>query len=387
MILEFMGVTIHVLFLQDLLKEDEPLPGFISSARVCFIPFYEGDSAQFYQAINRVLNDQITMPFVLLGHAGGLVDYSFVINGFLKMPTFDQLQQCFYAADAHWSRLKKSSALHAYIREEINQALEDANVEINIPVESEFQVPTQSQLIKHLNETSLTYLNDTLVGQSDGMLHVKHMIARVHEKNASVLITGESGTGKEVVARVLHDLSPRRNKAFVPVNCGAIPAELLESELFGHEKGAFTGAIAARAGRFEMAEGGTIFLDEIGDMPLNMQVKILRVLQERVFERVGATKSLECNVRVIAATHRNLEDMIDKNTFRADLFYRLNVFPIEVPALRERVADLPMLIPVLIKRLSEQHEVHIDFDKKLLNLWLAISGQAIFASFPICLNV
>ncbi|MGH8270368.1 MAG: sigma-54 interaction domain-containing protein, partial [Steroidobacteraceae bacterium] len=155
---------------------------------------------------------------------------------------------------------------------------------------------------------------------------------------------GESGTGKEVAAHAIHDLSPRRNRPFVAVNCGAIPSELLESELFGHEKGSFTGAISARKGRFEIAEGGTLFLDEIGDMSPSMQVKLLRVLQERVFERVGNHVPTRCNVRIIAATHRNLEESITRGTFREDLFHRLNVFPIEMPALRRRIEDLPLLV-------------------------------------------
>ena len=159
-----------------------------------------------------------------------------------------------------------------------------------------------------------------------------------------MLILGESGTGKELAARAIHDASPRRQRPFVAVNCGAIPAELLESELFGHEKGSFTGAIAARKGRFEIAEGGTLFLDEIGDMSLPMQVKLLRVLQERVFERVGNHAPIRCDVRIIAATHRNLEESIARGTFREDLFYRLNVFPIEMPALRARIDDLPLLV-------------------------------------------
>ena len=166
------------------------------------------------------------------------------------------------------------------------------------------------------------------------------LIRKVAQHDSSVLVLGESGTGKEVVARAIHDSSPRRTGAFVAVNCGAIPSELLESELFGHEKGSFTGAYAARRGRFEVAEGGTLFLDEIGDMSLPMQVKLLRVLQERVFERVGSHQPIRCDVRIIAATHRNLEDAISRGQFRGDLFYRLNVFPIEMPSLRDRVADL-----------------------------------------------
>jgi sigma-54 specific flagellar transcriptional regulator A len=173
---------------------------------------------------------------------------------------------------------------------------------------------------------------------------VVSLLQQVAGHDSTVLILGESGTGKEVAARAIHDLSPRRNRPFVAVNCGAIPAELLESELFGHEKGSFTGAVTARKGRFEIAEGGTLFLDEIGDMSPTMQVKLLRVLQERVFERVGNHVPIRCNVRIIAATHRNLEDAITRGTFREDLFHRLNVFPIEMPPLRARIEDLPLLV-------------------------------------------
>ncbi|MEE3118385.1 MAG: sigma-54 dependent transcriptional regulator [Pseudomonadota bacterium] len=194
----------------------------------------------------------------------------------------------------------------------------------------------------------------SLVGTSRKVHQVRQLMEQVADKDVSVLITGESGTGKEVVARNLHYHSARRDKPFVPVNCGAIPAELLESELFGHEKGAFTGAITARVGRFEMAEGGTLFLDEIGDMPLNMQVKILRVLQERTFERVGSNRTQSADVRIIAATHKNLEDMIETGDFREDLYYRLNVFPIEMPSLRERVEDIPLLINELISRMEKE---------------------------------
>ncbi|QDQ41008.1 sigma-54-dependent Fis family transcriptional regulator [Legionella geestiana] len=204
------------------------------------------------------------------------------------------------------------------------------------------------------SESSLkkTPLFRSLVGNSEAIRLVRRLIAQVADTEASVLILGESGTGKEVVARNIHAFSYRAGKPFIPINCGAIPAELLESELFGHEKGAFTGAITARQGRFELANGGTLFLDEIGDMPLNMQVKLLRVLQERCFERVGSNRSVDVNVRVIAATHRNLEAAIEEGKFREDLFYRLNVFPIEMPPLRERREDIVLLFNELVSRLE-----------------------------------
>ena len=194
----------------------------------------------------------------------------------------------------------------------------------------------------------------SLVGSSSGIQRVRNMIEMVARSDANVLIVGESGTGKEVVARHVHHHSNRRSKPFVPLNCGAIPADLLESELFGHEKGAFTGAIASRQGRFEMADGGTLFLDEIGDMSLSMQVKLLRVLQERTFERVGSSKSHSVNVRIIAATHVNLDQAIRAGRFREDLFYRLNVFPIETPPLRARNEDLPLLVNDLVERLDHE---------------------------------
>ena len=195
----------------------------------------------------------------------------------------------------------------------------------------------------------------SLVGNSRGIRQVRKMIEQVASSDATALILGESGTGKEVVARNIHYYSSRRDKPFVPINCGAIPSDLLESELFGHEKGAFTGAISSRQGRFEMAEGGTLFLDEIGDMSMHMQVKLLRVLQERTFSRVGSNKTIESDVRIIAATHRDLEKAIANNNFREDLFYRLNVFPIEMPPLRERAEDIPLLVSELIKRLEHEN--------------------------------
>jgi sigma-54 specific flagellar transcriptional regulator A len=198
-------------------------------------------------------------------------------------------------------------------------------------------------------------------GHSVLIRQVNRLIGQVAAFDSNVLILGESGTGKEVVARAIHEASPRRQRPFVPINCGAIPAELLESELFGHEKGAFTGALATRKGRFEIAESGTIFLDEIGDMNPTMQVKLLRVLQERVFERVGSCVSQRCDVRIIAATHHNLEESIVKGTFRADLYYRLNVVPIDMPPLRERGEDLPLLIADLAQRIGNAGRPQVKF--------------------------
>lgn len=195
----------------------------------------------------------------------------------------------------------------------------------------------------------------SLVGTSRAIQKVRDAIQQVASTEVNVLILGESGTGKEVVSRNIHYHSARRDGPFVPVNCGAIPGELLESELFGHEKGAFTGALASRAGRFELAQGGTLFLDEIGDMPMPMQVKLLRVLQEKTFERVGGNKTIKADVRIIAATHQNLEEAIKDGRFREDLYYRLNVFPVEMPALRERVEDIAFLLNDLIARIESEN--------------------------------
>jgi len=209
-------------------------------------------------------------------------------------------------------------------------------------------------------------LEQVLVGAGSSIANLRSLVTQVAPKMASVLLQGESGTGKEVVAQAIHDCSTRAKAPFVAVNCGAIPAELLESELFGHEKGAFTGAVAARKGRFELAEGGTLFLDEIGDMPFDMQVKLLRVLQERTFERVGGTKLQKANVRIVAATHQNLEAKVESGDFRMDLYYRLNVFPIDVPPLRERPEDIPLLAQRFIDLQQEQNGEAISLSRDAL---------------------
>ncbi len=208
-------------------------------------------------------------------------------------------------------------------------------------------------------ESGSQSVHPDIVGDSSAMETVRRMTDLVAGTDSTVLIQGESGTGKEVVARNIHAGSDRANGPFVPINCGAIPDELLESELFGHEKGAFTGAVRSRPGRFEMAKGGTLFLDEIGDMPMHMQVKLLRVLQERTFERVGGDEVIAADVRIIAATHQNLEKLVEEGKFRMDLFYRLNVFPIDLPPLREHSSDIPQLVKELSERLRLESGVSL----------------------------
>lgn len=192
-----------------------------------------------------------------------------------------------------------------------------------------------------------------LVGESPVIQNIFNTIGKVAQTDSTVLITGESGTGKELVARAIHENSARADKPLVIVNCGAIPQELLEAELFGHIKGAFTGATNNRTGRFEMAQGGTIFLDEVGELPLNLQVKLLRVLQAKQFEAVGSNKTVDVDVRIIAATNRDLEEMIQKREFREDLYYRLNVIPVKIPSLRERKTDIPILINHFISQFNQ----------------------------------
>jgi transcriptional regulator with GAF, ATPase, and Fis domain len=189
---------------------------------------------------------------------------------------------------------------------------------------------------------------DEIVGSSGALQKVLSRVSKVAPTDATVLVTGETGTGKELVARAIHRQSRRSSRGFVSVNCAAIPRDLIASELFGHERGSFTGALQRRLGRFELAEGGTIFLDEVGELPAGTQIALLRVLQEHEFERVGGTRSIQTNVRVIAATNRNLPAAIAAGTFRSDLFYRLNVFPIDMPPLRERREDIPVLVEYFV---------------------------------------
>jgi transcriptional regulator with PAS, ATPase and Fis domain len=203
------------------------------------------------------------------------------------------------------------------------------------------------------------YKFDNIVSDNEKMQAIFTQVEKVADTDSTVLIYGESGTGKELIARALHYNSYRQDKPLVPINCGAIPEDLLESELFGHEKGAFTGATAQRLGRFELANGGTIFLDEIGEMRPSLQVKILRVLQEREFERIGGTRTIKVDVRILAATNKNLEDLVARQQFRDDLFWRLNVIPITLPPLRERLSDIPLLVAHFIARFNAEKKQHL----------------------------
>lgn len=244
--------------------------------------------------------------------------------------------------------------------EDLLQHVDMALAEKTIASEPSIEKKTLSYQIQNLNfeeshqstqpRKQLKFNN--IIGESVEIQSVLNLIYKVAASDSTVLVSGESGTGKELIAKAIHMQSARHNEPFIAINCGAIPSELLESELFGHVKGAFTGAIQNRIGRFELADGGTIFLDEIGDLDPSLQVKLLRVLQERQFEAVGGTKTIQVNVRVIAATNVNLEEAVEKNQFREDLYYRLNVIPVQIPALRERKSDIPILLNHFIHQFS-----------------------------------
>lgn len=212
-----------------------------------------------------------------------------------------------------------------------------------------------------------------IVGKSESIQKILTMIDKLSRADSTALIIGESGTGKELVAKMIHQRSTRSTKPFIPINCAAIPSELLESELFGHEKGAFTGAVYCRPGRFELANEGTIFLDEIGDMPVHLQVKILRVIQERSFERVGGTRPVQVNVRIIAATNKDLEKEVKKGNFREDLFWRLNVVPLIITPLRERKEDIPLLSEYFMKKFSQKFGYLLQVKPEVMEIFLNYS--------------
>jgi formate hydrogenlyase transcriptional activator len=254
-----------------------------------------------------------------------------------------------------------SLAKNQYTETDAEFLMEIAN-QVAIAVDN-MKAHEETEALKARFEAEAVYLQEEIktehnfeeiIGQSAPVRQLLHNVEQVAPTEATVLIQGETGTGKELVARAVHDRSRRKDRPLVKVNCGSIPAGLVESELFGHEKGAFTGATQRRVGRFELANGGTIFLDEVTELPIDTQVKLLRVLQEGEFERVGSSQTIKVDVRVIAATNRDLKEMVTNGTFRSDLFYRLNVFPLEVPALRERKDDIPLLVNFFLSKFGKK---------------------------------
>ena len=230
--------------------------------------------------------------------------------------------------------------------------------ELRIILDRAFQMRCmRAELTELRSELQKHFQLENIIGDSPMVQAIYKVVGRVAQTNATVLITGESGSGKEVIAQTIHRNSNRCDNPFIKVNCGALPEGLIESELFGHEKGAFTGAIARKPGRFELANGGTLLLDEIGELPLSLQVKLLRVLQEKSFERVGGTETIKVDVRIIAATNRNLEERVQQGQFRGDLYYRLKVVPIHVPALRERMGDIPAFVEYFVRRFADESHV------------------------------
>ncbi len=242
-------------------------------------------------------------------------------------------------------RAVKAGAVNFLTKPVDNEELLDAIRQCIMPREQEERLYLEAEIRSGFED---------IVGKSKALQKVLEQVAIVAPTDSTVLLQGETGTGKELFARAVHNLSPRKDRLFVRLNCAAIPSGLLESELFGHEKGAFTGALMQKKGRFEIADGGTLFLDEIGDISMELQPKLLRALQEHEFERLGSTRTIKVNVRIVAATHRDLPAMITKNQFREDLFYRLNVFPIAIPALRDRRDDIPLLVNYFVSKLSRR---------------------------------
>jgi formate hydrogenlyase transcriptional activator len=256
---------------------------------------------------------------------------------------------------------------NAFDEEEISFLLQVAR-QVAIAVENAFAYSEIADLKNKLAQEKL-YLEEEIrgemdfegiVGQSSALRHVLNLVETVAPSDSTVLLLGETGTGKELIARAIHDRSRRKDRTFVKLNCAAIPTGLLESELFGHERGAFTGAISQKLGRLELADQGSLFLDEVGDIPIDIQPKLLRALQEREFERLGSTRTKKVDVRLVAATNRNLEKMIEDREFRSDLYYRLNVFPIRIPPLRERPEDIPLLVRYFTQKYARRMEKQIE---------------------------
>ena len=283
----------------------------------------------------------------------------------LKMPGMDGHELLTRVREAHPDLAVVIMTAHGTIKSAVKALREGAEDYLTKPInvdEVEHLLDRLMERKRLVAETRLLrerldekYRFENIIGRSPRMLQIFQMIDQVAPSQASVLITGESGTGKELIAQAIHQRSPRRDAPFVKISCAALPESLLESELFGHERGAFTGAVSRRPGRFEIAAGGTIFLDEVGDIPASMQVKILRFLQERQFERVGGNQTLTVDVRVLTATHRDLAALMRAGLFREDLYYRLNVIEIQLPPLRSRAQDIPLLVDFFIRRFAVEN--------------------------------
>jgi DNA-binding NtrC family response regulator len=289
------------------------------------------------------------IPMTVHAVRAGAVD--FLTKPFDAEDLLNAIRQCLPLDLRQEIRNQMSQAGH-----QVGMAAENAPV-YGGPRESRDQREHESLYLESVINSEYNF--EDIVGKSAALRKVLEQLAIVAPTGSTVLLHGETGTGKELVARAIHKLSPRRERTFVRLNCAAIPSGLVESELFGHEKGAFTGALMQKRGRFELADGGALFLDEIGDISLDLQPKLLRALQEHEFERLGSNKTIHVDVRLIAATHRDLEAMIRSNQFREDLFYRLHVFPIEIPPLRERREDIPLLVQYFVARLSRHMQKRI----------------------------
>jgi len=248
--------------------------------------------------------------------------------------------------------VKKRTAELIIAREEAEKRKQTADTALSEIQKLKDQLEAERAYLQE--EIKLEYNHENIIGQSDGLKYVLYKVEQIASSNTIVLVLGETGTGKELVARAIHGLSLRNNRALVKVNCAALPSNLIESELFGHEKGAFTGSHSRHLGRFEVADGATIFLDEIGELPLELQSKLLRVIQDGEFERLGSSRTIKVDSRIIAATNRNLEEEVRKGRFRDDLWYRLNIFPITMPPLRDRMEDIPLLVDFYVKKISKR---------------------------------
>jgi chemotaxis protein methyltransferase CheR len=257
-------------------------------------------------------------------------------------------------AQAIWDAEGESVRMSGWIQDITENKRNELNLKAALSEIDGLKTKLEAERAYLQDEIKFEYNHENIIGQSDGLKYVLYKVEQIAHTDTTVLILGETGTGKELVARAIHGLSTRKNRALVKINCATLPSNLIESELFGHEKGAFTGAHAKQMGRFEIADGATLFLDELGELPLELQPKLLRVIQDGEFERLGGSRTVKADVRIIAATNRNLEEEVRKGRFREDLWYRLNVFPITVPPLRERKEDIPLLVEFFVRKISKR---------------------------------